>query len=337
MTYPLMVCVNIPISEGLDGAPLETDASGRNEEEQVGKEGEEDTKPPQPILPPTTLGDLEIAQAVSRRARALTRRMVDQLQMATTDASRRGSAVLQLIAVIALVRELRHLDQAPRWKKTSQLLVEDRDRRHLLDESLKHLLGSAAHMLDEVDDSTEADTDEGMQLRVLLLWLAWDLGEELTEQIGRIWDPKELEARLRGNAAFLKLMPPISRDNAAREELEQSIARTVRPTPEANVRASSWLTRHLRFGDEWANGFVDSPVFRVGGFCYVPGKVDEPRVVFELSEGNVGFWDYDRVRKFARNRVLGAASLTRMPLSPTLPGDKSVTHRDPAAAIGVNP
>jgi hypothetical protein len=43
-----------------------------------------------------------------------------------------------------------------------------------------------------------------------MLWLAWDLGEELTEQIGRIWDPKELEAKLRGNAAFLKLMPPIS-------------------------------------------------------------------------------------------------------------------------------
>jgi hypothetical protein len=94
-------------------------------------------------------------------------------------------------------------------------------------------------MLDEIDYATDADTDEGMQLRVLLLWLAWDLGEELTEQIGRIWEPKELEAKLRGNAAFLKLMPPISRDNAARAELEQSIARTVRPTPEAALRAGN--------------------------------------------------------------------------------------------------
>ena len=50
-------------------------------------------------------------------------------------------------------------------------------------------------MLDEVDDAIGADTDEGVQLRVLLLWLAWDIGEELTEQIGRIWDDTELKAR----------------------------------------------------------------------------------------------------------------------------------------------
>jgi len=295
------------ISEGLDGAPLETDASGRSEEEQVGKEGDEDTKPPEPILPATTLSDLEIAQAVSRRARALTRRMVDQLRLATTDASRRVSAVLQLIAVIALVRELRHLDKTPRWKKAGQLLVEERDRRHLLEESLMHLLGSATRMLDDVDHAIDGDTDEGMQLRVLLLWLAWDIGEELTEQIGRIWDPEELSAKLRSNAAFLKLLPPISKDNAAKAELEQSLARTVRPTPEAAVRANRWLARHLQFGEAWADGFSDCQDIRVGGYCYVPGKVGEPRVVLGLTDGFVKFWDYDRECSFIRDRVVGAA------------------------------
>lgn len=300
------------ISEGLDGAPLETDASGRNEEEQVGKEGEEDTKPPEPTLPPTTLSDLEIAQAVSRRARALTRKMVEQLEMATKDVSRRASAVLQLIAVIALVRELRHLDKSSRWKKTGQLLVEERDRRHLLNESLKHLLGSGSRMLDEVDHATDGDTDEGMQLRVLLLWLAWDLGEELTEQIGRIWEPEELNAKLRSNAAFLKLMPPVSNDKAATKELEQSIARTVRPTPEAALRAESWLARHQRFGKNWASGFRQCEAIRVGGYCYVPGQIDEPRVVIEAAGDIVGFWDYDRVARFARKRVFGV-----MPVSST--------------------
>lgn len=292
------------ISEGLDGAPLETDASGRSEEEQVGKEGEEETKPPEPSLPATTLSDLEIAGAVSRRARALTRRMADQLKQATKDTSRRASAVLQLIAVIALVRELRHLDKSPRWKKTGQLLVEERDRRHLLDESLTYLLGSA-RMLDEVDFAMDGDTDEGTQLRVLLLWLAWDLGEELTEQLGRMWEPKELNAKLRSNAAFLKLIPPIANDKAAAAELEQSIARTLRPTPEAALRAENWLARHLRFGDEWRDGFSECETIRVGGYCYVPGQINEPRVVFEVSSDNVGFWDYDQVRRFARNRVAG--------------------------------
>lgn len=295
------------ISEGLDGTPMETDASGRNEEEQVGKEGEEDTKPSELILPPTTLGDIEIAQAVSRRARALTRKMVDQLRLATTDGSRRASAVLQLIAVIALIRELRYLDKSPRWKKTGKLLVDERDRRHLLDESLKYLLGSA-RMLDEVDVVIDGDTDEGTQLRVLLLWLAWDLGEELTEQISRIYEPEELSARLRSNAAFLKLMPPISNDKAATAELEQSIGRTVRPTPEAALRAENWLARHLRFGQEWSNGFSQCEAIRVGGYCYVPGQINEPRVVMEVSSNDIGFWDYDQVRRFTRNRVAGAVS-----------------------------
>lgn len=298
------------ISEGLDGAPLETDASGHSEEEQVGKEGEEETKPPEPILPATTLSDLAISRAVSRRARALIRRMADQLKQATKDTSRRASAVLQLIAVIALVRELRHLDKSPRWKKTGQLLVEERDRRHLLDESLKYLLG-AARMLDEVDFAIDGDTDEGMQLRVLLLWLAWDLGEELTEQIGRIWEPKELNAKLRSNAAFLKLMPPISNDKAATAELEQSIARTVRATPEAALRAENWLVRHLRFGDDWGKGFSESETIRVGGYCVVPGQIDEPRVVLEVSADIVGFWDFDRIGRYSRTRVLGATPAER--------------------------
>lgn len=293
------------ISEGLERAPLETDASGRSEEEQVGQEGEEDTRPPEPILPATTLSDLDIARAVSRRVRALTRKMVDQLRLATPDASRRASAVLQLIAVIALVRELRHLDKSPRWKKTGQLLVEERDRRYLLDESLKYLLG-AARMLDEIDVAVDGDTDEGTQLRVLLLWLAWDLGEELTEQFSRIWEPEDLNARLRSNATFLKLLPLIANDHNAIEDLTTSIAHTVLEIPDAATRANNWLDQHLRFGGKWANGFRQCEELHVGGLCCVPGKVDEPRVVLELSDDLVGFWDFDRVRRFERFRVAGA-------------------------------
>ncbi len=293
------------LSEGLDGAALETDSSGRTEEEQVGKEGDEESEPPEPILPPTNLTDLDIAHAVSRRARALTRRMVDQLELAAKDATRRTSAVLQLIAVIALIRELRHLDKTPRWRKTGQLLIEERDRRYLLDESLKHLLGSTSHMLDDIDHTADADTDEGVQLRVLLLWLAWDLGEELTEQIGRIWDASELQAKLCANAMFLKLIPPIAEDKSAREDLEQSISRTLPPAPDAVRLASRWLTRHMDFGDSWAHGFRECDSLHIGGYCCVPGKVDKPQVVLELSDSVVGFCDYDRVWSFSRSRVIG--------------------------------
>lgn len=292
------------ISEGLDDVPLATDASGHSEEEQVGKEGEEDTKRAEPILPATELSDLEIARAVARRASALSRRMVEQLKQATQDASRRASAVLQLIAVIALVRELRHLDKAPRWKKSGQLLIAVRDRRHLLDESLKHLLGSA-RMLDEVDYAIDADTDEGMQLRVLLLWLAWDLGDEFTEQIGRFLEPKDIAKKVRSNATFLKLLPFIANDHKAMAELATSIAHTALEIPDVAVRANNWLDRHLRFSGAWANGFRQCEALRIGGFCCVPGTVDEPRVVRELEDDKVHIWDFDRVWSFESTRVVG--------------------------------
>jgi hypothetical protein len=32
--------------------------------------------------------------------------------------------------------------------------------------------------------------------------------------------------------------------------------------------------------------------------------VEEPRVVLEVSDSLVDFWDYDRIRSFARDRVV---------------------------------
>ena len=137
------------LSEGLETQIVETDKAGRTEEEQVGKddapaEGGESENEPQP---PTTLTDREIAILVARRARALCRKMIQQLEAAAKDENRRTGAVIQLIAVLALVRELRHLDKTKRWRATGQPLVDERDRRSLLDESIKYLLGSTATLL----------------------------------------------------------------------------------------------------------------------------------------------------------------------------------------------
>ena len=140
--------------------------------------------------------------------------MVQQLEAAAKDENRRTGAVIQLIAVLALVRELRHLDKTKRWRATGQPLVDERDRRSLLDESIKYLLGSTCHLIDVADKAAGESTDEATQLRILLLWLAWDLGEELTEQIARIWDAKELHAKLAANALFLKLMPDVAIDES---------------------------------------------------------------------------------------------------------------------------
>ena len=92
--------------------------------------------------------------------------------------------MIQLIAVLALLRELRHLDKTKRWRQTGKSLVEEGDRRYLFDHCLGFLLSSRTGSLHVIDGATGENSEETTELIVLLLWLAWDLGLELTEQIG---------------------------------------------------------------------------------------------------------------------------------------------------------
>jgi len=289
------------LSEGLETRSVETDTSGRNEEEQKNTEDEGNEPPPQDIA----LTDIQVAEAVARRVRKLVRRMTGQLRLATNDEGRRTGAVLQLIAVLALIRELRHLEKQPRWRATGHELAEEGARRTLLDDSISYLLGSTPNLIDITDKAAGENTDEAMQLRVLLMWLAWDLGEELTEQVDRFWDAEQLQSKLCANAVFLKLMPDIMRDESACLELEQSISRTIRPTPVAAIRAETWLVQVTRFGEACASGFTQCDDLRVGGYGYVPGYVDEAQIVAELSSETVGFCSFGMIRRFSRSRVVG--------------------------------
>lgn len=293
------------LSEGLKKSSIETDVSGRTEEEQVGQDDDNNDEELSQSTTATTLSDPEIAKVVVSKSRSLIKRMVEQLKLATTDISRNTSAVLQIIAVLALLRELRFLDTTPRWKKTGQSLVEEKDRRFLFDESLKYLLGSSFNLLDLVNNNLGVDTEEVTQLRVLLLWLSWDLDEEIHEHIGKSCDSEELKRQLRANAFFLKLIPPIATDDNALAELEKSISRTVKPTPEAAIRAQNWINQHWAFGRKWSNDFDICEELEVGGFCCIPSINESPQIVVELSNQYVGFWAFDKVRKFERSRALG--------------------------------
>lgn len=291
------------LSDGLEVQSVEVDQAGRSEEEQVGQEDDGGDKTSDPVDKPQ-FWDAEIALAVARKARSLSRKMVEQLKLASQDESRKVSASIQLIAVLALIRELRHLDKQKRWRATGQDLVEERDRRYLLDESIRYLLGSGARLLEVIDKSIDDDADETMQLTTLLIWLAWDLGDELTARISLMWGTDEKLRRLQANALFLRLMPSIAADQDASAELRESIQRTLKPTPSASIQAEQWLILHLAYGSSWSQGQKETDELELGGYCRIFGLDDQPRVIVELDQNNVGFWDFDDVRKFKRDRVV---------------------------------
>ena len=292
------------LSEGLEVQGIEVDRAGRTEEEQVGQDDEAPEDYGDNPAEKAKLSDAVIVQIVARKARTLCRKMVQQLELASHEESRQVVAPIQLIAVLALIRELRHLDKQKRWLATGQPLVEERDRRYLLDESVRYLLGSQSRLLDVIDKAAGDSADETMQLRTLIVWLAWDLGDELTGEVSRIWDADEKRCKLQANALFLALLPAIAADQQASTELRDSIQRTVKSTPVASMQAEKWLGLHMVYGSSWTQGKEESNQMVVGGYCRVPGLFDEPRIILELSQDVVGFWDFDQVRKFERGRVI---------------------------------
>jgi hypothetical protein len=168
--------------------PGTTDSRRRTEEEAVGQD--DDDLPEASKQDPAGLNDAEIAGIVSGKARTLIRRMTKQLAAACQDRRRAQGAIVQLVAVLGLIRELRRLRLHSRWRIAPSLVAES-DRRDLLDAAMSALLGSESGLLEVVLDLVDEPIEEVGFLRSLLLWLAWDLGEELMDRIGPLVEEEE--------------------------------------------------------------------------------------------------------------------------------------------------
>lgn len=295
------------LGEGLVSSSIETDAAGRSEEEQIGKDDEYVEEPNQQLLAATSLTDLQIAIAVSRRAHQLIKKMCAQLERASSNNELQITSALQLIAVIGLIRELRHLDNMPRWKNTGTHLSSEINRRILFNQSVKYLFGESK-FLHKLQTSSDFQIDELFRLKILLLWLAWDIGFETSDQIGRLWDKDEKNNQLQANAFFVEILPSLVSDDEARLELEAGISRTVRKTPIEAHKSQVWLNKHWDLGHGWISPLLTDIPIKIGSYCLVPGIIDTPRVVIEIPNGFVGLWDFDRIRTFEKNRVKGVIS-----------------------------
>jgi hypothetical protein len=276
------------------------DRAERTEEEQVGQ----DDEAPQP-LPEigSSIATAQIAKVVSSRARTLIRRMVTQLKLASKDERRAPSAIVQLVAVLGVVRELRRLRNAARWRGMPSL-IEERDRRKLLMEAMAALFGHRSMILPKLVQQAEGEIDEVSHLRSLLLWLAWDLGEELSDHIGELQEREVRERQISANATLLELLPQVASRDDEIAELERSLLMTAIPTGEEGARLARWLDRHLGAGRQAASMFGETRSVRLGNLAPVP-KASPPRhrVVCSLNASEISFWEFDEERTFSRQLV----------------------------------
>jgi lambda repressor-like predicted transcriptional regulator len=280
--------------------PGTTDSRTRTEEEAVGQD--DDDLPGASKQDPAGLNDAEIAEIVSGKARTLIRRMTKQLAAACQDRRRAQGAIVQLVAVLGLIRELRRLRLHSRWRIAPSLVAES-DRRDLLDAAMSALLGSESGLLEVVLDLADEPIEEIGFLRSLLLWLAWDLGEELTDRIGPLVEEEEAIRAVRANAVLYELLPAAASDPEEAAELERSVRMTVIPTGTEGARATNWMRHHLAAGLAVKGMSLEAlrlkPGLARGMLAMVPKSAPARlRVVSAVAGPEVTLWEFDRPRTF---------------------------------------
>jgi hypothetical protein len=157
------------------GQPV--DAYGRSEEEQIGADDE---------APPDVPAKAELIPLCHRKVRTLITRMLNRLAQAAQQDAHQIAALVQLVAVLAMVRELRSIDHKAPWVPRGETLVPHKERQRLFHGALAHLFGrqdrgEKARLFDaalrEIDHEP---AEEISRLHGLLVWLAWDSDVSLT-------------------------------------------------------------------------------------------------------------------------------------------------------------
>lgn len=284
----------------LERQPGTTDSRGRTEEESANQD--DDDLPKAPTQDPAGLSDAQIAEIVSRKARTLIRRMKTQLVAACKDQRRALGAIVQLVAVLGLIRELRRLRLHSRWR-VAPSLVAKADRRDLLDAAMSALFGHGSRLLQVVVDQADEPIEELGFLRSLLLWLAWDLGEELTDRVGPLVEEEDAIRAVRANAVLYELLPAVAADLDETAELERSVRMTVVPTVTEGARATMWMRRLLAVGlavrEMSPEALQLKPGLARGELAMVPKSSPAClRVVCAVSGREVTLWEFDGPRTF---------------------------------------
>lgn len=292
-----------------ESVSVPVDSAGRTEEEQIGEEDSSDESAPDNIdgksvdeaVPTQALEDARIAELVSNKVKRLVRKMLTKLVQANSE-EQKGRVVIQLIAVLSLIKELWRIERLPRWRTARGVLVPDDSRRVLLDQALSSLFGSKTRFINILSEEG-SECEEAVHLRILLLWLAWtvrDAAPEIIEDRSNLDTQQKLS---KSKAMFIALTPAIAGDQAAYCQLDAFIKARVQ-NPQAVDRADVWIRRIIEFAEFWGRDLIESPELEIGGCCYA-GECNYPLVVSRISGNIVHFWDHGgNLRSFLKSAVI---------------------------------
>ncbi|WP_431112476.1 hypothetical protein [Variovorax paradoxus] len=277
-----------------------------SEEELVGNEDEEASQEP-----PAALSQ-QAVQAVRKRLKQVVGRMIKRLKAAQSEANpdaraaKTRTGVVQLVAVLSLVREFRRIRHLPQWRRMGGF-IDAETRQELLSQSMMILFGRAQGIARDVH-AKDGESDEVVELgqvRALLAWLAWDVGHSLLKRIEPM-APKATKDSLVATYAYLyDLLPAIAVDDEDTAQLASSVRMTTTPTADESAHGESWLTHHITAGLEVATApattYLDREGIKTGDLMHVPHS-SPPRfsVVVNANAQEIYLSELDAERRFTR-------------------------------------
>lgn len=288
------------VGRGLEPVREEKDFLGRNEEEQVGQDDDEHEVEPYKILE-----GIELVKICNRKVRNLIKRMLQQLEKATVDdRDEHVSPLLQLIAVLSMLRELRRLDLKADWVPVIESLVPVKMRKELYEGVNKFLFGKSSRLFQKAiaEMRDEHSWDEISRLKGLLSWLACDGGYDLrSEKTKFAENSDEKRERLLDYFYLLHVAPMTASDRKAGQEAELSIRSTTRAV--RLNEAENWLNKHLSWGKSVCDvlyGFQKNDVKPVheaqaGDLAYHPYLYQSwTSIVLSVFNGNATLADLEK-------------------------------------------
>lgn len=270
-----------------DGLAASASSRPRSEEEEIGADEEEggELAREEP--------DFELlAMACRGKVRRLIRRMEGQFELANEpNRARRG--IVQLAAVLSVIRALRVVEQRPEWKRMQQELVDRNDEWTLLQSAALAVGWGPDALATRAVAEAEGEAFGELSMVVgLLVWLAWDVGTDIrvaSLRSGREGREDEQWYAVQLTAA---LSPWLAEDEAARTILSESVMRT----PRFRVDGEQWVAAHRTALDKFASVLRMPDAHRQTGRRVNPGdlvilgtrEIPRVRVVLDVRPGSSG-------------------------------------------------
>lgn len=304
----------------LKTAAEQLEANGSSEEEQIGKE--EETSPNLDVL-----SKFDLIKTIQRKIRTLVNRMLKNFDI------KRGSdvpiyrPVEQLLAVLALMREVRSQDIQFSQLTSGQSLVPVEYRKQLLDGSIAALFGRKQRLFASFVEAVGSDPEEDItRLLGLMLWLAHDSSIDARELYNfPVGNPEERLERLMNLSRLLEIAIASGKDNEAFIEAEKSIWRMTPETKRSGV--SMWISYHKAWSKEvleifnLRNSWGTKKLFKIGAIgIATKEKIPKLRVISRFDEINAHFLEIgekDNIISFK----LDSVEITGMP---TIADNKSM-------------